>query len=129
MRSYARETAFCKIYQYIVSGEEDGDFSQFDADKLTDEDIEFAKNLVALAVGHKEELDAEIAELSRAYKLSRIYRADLAALELAIAEMKYSDTPHPVVINEAVGIAKKYSTDKSVSYVNGILAAFERNCK
>jgi N utilization substance protein B len=51
---------------------------------------------------------------------------DLAILELAIFEMKYMDTPHPVVINECVTIIKDYSTEKSVNFVNGILAEFER---
>ncbi len=129
MRSYAREVAFCKVYSYIMSSDYDGDFSQFDADKLTEEDLAFADTLVKGVIGQKQSLDSVVAEFSRSFKLNRIYRPDLAALELALYEMKNCDTPHPVVINEAVGIAKKYSTEKSVSYVNGILAAYERSLK
>ena len=129
MRSYAREVAFCKVYSYIMSGDYDGDFSQFDADKLTEEDLTFADTLVKGVIGQKQSLDSVVAEFSRSFKLNRIYRPDLAALELALYEMKNCDTPHPVVINEAVDIAKKYSTEKSVSYVNGILAAYERSLK
>ena len=129
MRSYAREVAFCKIYTYVMCGEYDGDFSQFDADKLTEEDLTFADTLVKGVIGQKQSLDSVVAEFSRSFKLNRIYRPDLAALELALYEMKNCDTPHPVVINEAVDIAKKYSTEKSVSYVNGILAAYERSLK
>lgn len=129
MRSYAREVAFCKVYSYLMSGDYDGDFSQFDADKLTEEDLTFADTLVKGVIGQKQSLDSVVAEFSRSFKLSRIYRPDLAALELALYEMKNCDTPHPVVINEAVDIAKKYSTEKSVSYVNGILAAYERSLK
>ena len=127
MRSYAREIAFCKIYTYIMRQEFDGDFSQFDADKLDENDLAFAKSLVEGVIANKSEPDAVIAEFSRQFKLTRIYRPDLAALELGIYEMKYTDTPHPVVINEVVGFAKKYSTDKSVSFVNGILAGYERS--
>lgn len=123
MRSYAREIAFCKIYTYLICGEFDGDFSQFDQDKLTEDDLEFAKSLVNGVIENKTELDGVIAEYSRQFKLSRIYRLDLAALEIALYEMKNCDTPRAVVINEAVNFAKKYSTDKSVSFVNGILAA------
>lgn len=123
MRSYAREIAFCKIYSYLICGEFDGDFSQFDQDKLTEEDLEFAKSLVKGVIENKSELDGVIAEYSRQFKLSRIYRLDLAALEIALYEMTHCDTPKAVAINEAVGFAKKYSTDKSVSFVNGILAA------
>ncbi len=129
MRSYAREVAFCKVYSYLMSGDYDGDFSQFDADKLTEEDLTFADALVKGVIGQKQSLDSVVAEFSRSFKLNRIYRPDLAALELALYEMKNCDTPHPVVINEAVDIAKKYSTEKSVSYVNGILAAYERSLK
>lgn len=126
MRSYAREVAFCKVYTYIMCSDYDGDFSQFDSDKLTEEDLAFAESLIKGVIENKPELDGIVAQLSHAFKLERIYRPDLAALELALYEMKNCDTPHPVVINEVVGIAKKYSTEKSVSYVNGILAAFER---
>ena len=129
MRSYAREVAFCKVYSYLMSGDYDGDFSQFDADKLTEEDLTFADTLVKGVIGQKQSLDSVVAEFSRSFKLNRIYRPNLAALELALYEMKNCDTPHPVVINEAVDIAKKYSTEKSVSYVNGILAAYERSLK
>ena len=126
MRSYAREVAFCKIYTYIMRQDFDGDFSQFDKDKLDESDLDFAKTLVEGVIANKNELDAVIAELSKQFKLSRIYRPDLAALELGVYEMQYMDTPRPVVINEVVGFAKKYSTDKSVSFVNGILANFAR---
>lgn len=129
MRSYAREVAFCKIYTYLMSGVNDGDFSQFDGEKLTEEDVKFATDIVYGVVSDKAQLDKIVSELSRSFKLSRIYRPDLAALEMALYEMRNLDTPHPVVINEAVSIVKKYSTEKSVSYVNGILAAYERSLK
>lgn len=127
MRSYAREVAFCKIFTYLMRRDFDGDFSQFDETKLDENDLIFASGLVEGVIERKEELDGIIAQLSKQFKLSRIYRPDLAVLELAVYEIKYADTPVPVAINEAVGIAKKYSTDKSVSFVNGILASFARS--
>ena len=129
MRSYAREVAFCKIYTYVMSGVNDCDFSQFDQEKLDEQDVKFATDIVCGVVSEKEQLDRIVSEFSRSFKLTRIYRPDLVALELALYEMRNMDTPHPVVINEAVGIIKKYSTEKSVSYVNGILAAYERSLK
>lgn len=127
MRTYAREVAFCKIYAYLISSRFDGDFSQFDQDKLDSQDVEFATNLINGVIEQKQQLDSTIGEYSRSFKLSRIYRPDLAALEMAIWEMNNTDTPTPIIINEAVGCIKKYSTEKSVSYVNGILAAFARD--
>lgn len=129
MRSYAREVAFCKIYSYLITAESDDDFSMFDSGKLSAEDIAFAMQLVDGTLKHKAHADEIIARLSRSYKLERIYRPDLAALELAIYEMDCCDTPHPIVINEVVGLVKRYSTEKSASYVNGILAAYERSSK
>ena len=127
MRSYAREVAFCKIYTSLISGQFDGDFSQFDQDKLSEEDLQFATNLTQGVIDDKSNLDAIVAEYSKSFKLSRIYRLDLAALELALWEMQNLDTPQPVAINEAVSLVKRYSTEKSVSYVNGILAAYVRS--
>ena len=129
MRSYAREVAFCKIYSYLMTGVSDTDFSQFDEAKLDESDVEFATKLLDGVVSDKEQLDKIVSEFSHSFRLARIYRPDLAALEMALFEMRSMDTPHPVVINEAVGIVKKYSTEKSVGYVNGILAAYERSLK
>lgn len=127
MRSYAREIAFCKIYSYTMCGQYDADFSQFDQDKLTEDDLTFSNMLVNGVIEHKQELDSIISEFSKSFKLSRIYRIDLAVLEIALFELKYCDTPQAVAINEAVGLAKKYSTEKSFSYVNGLLAGYVRS--
>lgn len=127
MRGYARETAFCKVFSFLLSGNVDDDFSQFDESKLTDEDKAFAMKLVQGVVDNKQTLDAVVSEYSKAFKINRIYRPDLAALEIAVYEMQFTDTPHPIIINEAVGIVKKYSTEKSTQFVNGILASYERS--
>ena len=129
MRGYAREVAFSKVYQYLVVGNVEQDFEQFDLTKLDDEDVVFVNSLVDSTLKNKETIDQTIAGLSQNFKLERICKPDLAVLELAIAEMTTMDTPKPVVASQAVAIAKKYSTDKSVSFVNGILAAFIRNCQ
>ena len=127
MRSYAREVAYCKVYAYLIGGGFDGDFSQFDADKLSEEDVAFATDLIEGVIANKAQLDEIVASFSRSFKLHRIYLPDLAAIELAIYEMQHVGTPHPVAINEAVGIVKKYSTVKSAGFVNGILAAYARS--
>ncbi len=127
MRSYAREVAFCKLYTYLISGQYEESFEQFDENSLTNEDRSFATTIVEGVIKNKEQLDSIIAQFSQTFKLSRIYRLDLAALEMALYEMINMDTPHPIVINEAVTLVKKFSTEKSVSYVNGILGSYERS--
>ena len=58
------------------------------------------------------------------YEVDRIYKIDLAILVLAIYELKFAsgDVQPSVVINEAVELSKKYSTEKSYSFINGVLA-------
>ncbi len=69
-----------------------------------------------------------IAKYAHAFKLERLYRVDRAILLVAIYEILYmDDIPYKVSINEAVELAKIYSTEKSASYINGILASVVKN--
>ena len=72
-----------------------------------------------------DELDAAVNEVSTGWKTSRMGKVDLSIIRLALYEIKYEeDIPLKVSINEAVELAKKYGTDDSPSFVNGILAKF-----
>jgi transcription antitermination protein NusB len=75
---------------------------------------------------HGSELDGIIARLAEGWSLERIANVDRITLRLALFEMLHRDTPAPVVINAAVDIVKKYSTEDSGRFVNGILGAFLR---
>ena len=73
---------------------------------------------------HQEEILKDIeTNLKEEWKLSRISKMDLTILKLAIYEIKFTDVPYKVSINEAVELAKKYGEDKSKNFVNGILAS------
>lgn len=72
---------------------------------------------------HLEEIDALIQEMAANWSLNRIAKVDLSILRLAIYEIKYTDVPNKVAANEAVEIAKAYSTDKSPKFINGILGS------
>lgn len=124
MRSYAREVAFSHLYQNIFNPTSDVDYEQYDETKLTDEDKKYIEQVLSYAEANNDDINDIIASYSHAFKLNRIYCIDLSLLQLAIAEMTACDTPRPVVINEAVVLAKKFSTAKSVSFVNGILASY-----
>ena len=72
---------------------------------------------------HITELDEAINDVSSGWKTSRMSKVDLTIIRLAVYEMRYEeDIPVAVSINEAVELAKKYGTDDSASFVNGILA-------
>ena len=65
--------------------------------------------------------------LSIGFNLDRLHRADKCALLIGMAELeKFKETPVAVVINEAVNIVAKYSTESSTNFVNGILAEFAK---
>ena len=70
-----------------------------------------------------EQIDAEIDEISESWRISRIGKADLAILRLAVYEIRHDDKiPVSVAINEAVELAKKYGGERSYGFINGILA-------
>ncbi len=68
------------------------------------------------------EIDERLSAASEGWKLSRMNRVDLAILRLATYELLYDHLPEGVAIGEAVELAKKYGTDHSGSFVNGVLA-------
>ncbi|MCF7669598.1 MAG: transcription antitermination factor NusB [Verrucomicrobia bacterium] len=83
---------------------------------------DFSRSLTLGAIEHLPEIDEEIRKYSKNWELHRIATVDRNILRLAIYEMKFRDDIPPVVsINEAVDIAKRYSTDESGKFVNGIL--------
>ena len=78
---------------------------------------------------HLEGLDGIISRFSSKRSIQRIPRINLSALRLAIYEILYKPDKAPVraVINEAVGLVKKYAQDADVSFVNGVLGAYSRS--
>lgn len=74
-------------------------------------------------IAHVAKLDEAINQVSRGWKTSRMNKVDLTILRLAVYEIRFEeDIPVAVSINEAVELAKKYGTNDSASFVNGILA-------
>ena len=72
---------------------------------------------------HIEELDAAINEVSKGWKTTRMGKVDLTLIRLAVYEIRFEEEiPVKVSINEAIELAKKYGTDDSPAFVNGILA-------
>ena len=88
-------------------------------------DVAYLNNVYLGVIKNKKELFDTIEKYSQGFSIERIYKTDLAALLLAIYEMKYmrNEIPLSVSINEAVVLVKHYSTEKSHSYVNGILSS------
>lgn len=78
---------------------------------------------------HLEEIDAVISKYSTKRSIARIPKINLSALRLAVYEINYKSDKAPirVVINEAVGLVKKYAQEQDVSFVNGVLGSYSRS--
>ena len=82
----------------------------------------FASEIVTGVSAHLAEIDARIAEKSKHWSMTRMARVDLNILRLAVFELLYRpDIPKNVTMNEAIEVAKKFGSDDSASFVNGIL--------
>lgn len=130
-RTAIREQTFKLIYSLEIQKQEDLE----EAIKLYEENNQiidqkakaYIKDAIFGIQKNKDEIIHQIEKnLKSDWKLERISKVDLAILKLAIYELKYTDIPFKVVINEAVELAKKYGEDSSKNFVNGILASVVR---
>jgi len=117
-RTDERELAFKTIYSKFFNAEEDVEFDGVDAKNL-----EFTGEILNNFAEHYDEINSTISSNLKGYTIDRVYKLDLAILVLAIIELKYIKTPKEIVINEAVELAKKFSTEKSPKFINGFLAS------
>lgn len=128
-RSTAREHLFQLTFEQLFS-EDKNDVTLeaylMDA-SLTESDKQYVRKAYDGIYTHLDELKGIIAKYSNGFNIDRIYKPDLAAMIVSVYEMKYvPEVPAAVSINEAVELVKKYSTEKSKSYVNGVLASVNK---
>ncbi len=89
----------------------------------TQEDLAYIQEKFKKALERIPEIDDMVNGAAKGWKTTRMGKADLTIIRLAVYEIKFDeDIPQGVAINEAVELAKKYGTDDSPSFVNGILA-------
>ena len=85
-------------------------------------DLEYIKNVVKIVTENLEIINNKIVESLVNRKLERVSKVNLTILRLAVGEMMFvEDVPGSVAINEAVELTKKYSDEKSASFINGVL--------
>ena len=124
MRNDAREAAFKIIFADLFGNDGEKNFraALYRQAKLSEEECSFAEPLFQTYRAHKEELSGQLAGAVTRYADYRIYPADRAALLLALTEINYCDDIPPVVsVSEATALARKYSTEHSADFVNGVL--------
>ncbi|REK05471.1 MAG: transcription antitermination factor NusB [Planctomycetota bacterium] len=122
-RSRAREVALQVLYQDDLNPQHHpADDEQFVAARLQSAElVEFATSLIAGVRRNRGELDDLLAQTADHWSLERMAATDRNVLRLGAFEIKYSDTPGRVAINEAVELAKRFGTRQSAQFVNGIL--------
>ena len=90
-----------------------------------DKTREFANNLVRGTLANNEAIDDKIRTRAEHWRIERMAIVDRNVLRLAVYEFLYEDTPHTVVINEALEIARRFSTFEATQFINGILDAIK----
>lgn len=124
-RSKSREYALQMLFQWEMGKQEpsrieDGFWKIARAQKPV---RDFANQLFESAAARAAELDPIIASYAEHWRIERIATVDRTILRLALGEMRTTSTPANVIINEAVELAKKFSSEEASGFINGILDA------
>ena len=129
LRSKGREYAMQMLFQWDISEQ---DFTKLEMKfwknaKAADATRSFANLLFEGAAQNVTALDEMIAKHAENWRLERISAIDRAILRLGIHELRAADTPPRVVLNEAVEMAKKFSSEESGPFVNGVLDSVHKS--
>lgn len=135
-RRQAREAALQMLYQSEVgrAGAVESIatyWSARDADEQLDEPLrEFANTLVRGALARREEIDALLTRHTQNWRIERMTVIDRLVLRLGVYEMlAEAETPSKVIINEAIELARAYSGEEAVGFVNGVLDAVRKELR
>jgi transcription antitermination protein NusB len=113
-RRAGRRTALVLLYQWDVTGQELASLFEGDVD-------DFSRDLAEAVIEQHEELDRRITEAADEWTADRLGALERNILRLAILELDRGEVPVEVAIDEAVSLAKRYSSDDAGRLVNGIL--------
>ncbi|MGM9879558.1 MAG: transcription antitermination factor NusB [Bacilli bacterium] len=121
-RSELREIIIKVLYQVYIY--QDKNLS-FDLNTIIKEQIkqekEFVKDTLNGIIKNQEQISSLANKHMKDWNIDRISKVDKAILSLAIYELLYTETPEVVAINEAIELSKKYSDEKVVKLINGVL--------
>ncbi|MDO8461600.1 MAG: transcription antitermination factor NusB [Deltaproteobacteria bacterium] len=121
-RRKSREIALQVLYQIEMLGESSRHLLFWKGKEIEDEVRTFAMELVDGTTEHLKEIDDLIEKQSTHWRLARMAVVDRNILRLAVYELLYGrEIPVSVTLNEAIEIAKKFGTEESGSFINGVL--------
>lgn len=125
-RREAREHIMKLLFQneFVLQEEYEEQVKNYlEKNEISEKDNSFILKEYEGVVSHEKEIDDLISENSIKWKIPRMAKLDLTILRLAVYEIYYADDiPDNVAINEAVELAKKYSSDEAPAFINGLLA-------
>ena len=135
VRHQAREAAVQMLYQWEIGkmsmfevGQTFWAYGPAESEPLTEELRAFATRLATGVAGTIPEIDPMIVEAAEHWRIERMNVLDRLILRLAIYEFLHQpETPAKVIINEALELARTFSTDDSVRFINGVLDAVRRS--
>ncbi|HYP50097.1 MAG TPA: transcription antitermination factor NusB [Pyrinomonadaceae bacterium] len=131
-RRKARESALQMLFAIDVSNAAVEDqirvyWSNLNDAELDDANREFATNLVRGTRTRMKAIDEKIASRAENWRISRMAVVDRNVLRLAVYEFLYEKTPRTVIINEALEVARRFSTYEATQFINGILDAIKHD--
>ncbi len=132
-RHRSRRRALQVLFEWDMRGESiDGAIAHY-YDTLYSEESEskpkpdrFMEELARGTVANAKQIDSKIEEKAENWRLERMAVVDRNILRLAIYELSQQAVPAPVVIDEALELARQFSNDESLSFINGVLDAIRR---
>lgn len=130
-RRKLREKVLQILYAYELSNDSlDLMFEELLQEINDEEAKEFVKSLTLLTIKHRDEYDEMIKQVVKNWELDRIAVIDRLLIRMATCEMlHFPEIPSKVSINEVIEIAKRYSTDQSDKFINGVLDAILKRLK
>src|SRR5499433_2312435 len=131
-RRKARECALQMLFAADVAGTRGDQLARMFWSELSDGELEpgaqeFATALATGALAHLDEVDDKIRSRAEHWRISRMALVDRNLLRLAVYEFLHEPTPRTVIINEALEIARRFSTFEATQFINGILDAIKRD--
>ncbi len=129
-RSRAREIVLQVLYQDDLNTDQPEDIRLRFINARLNQDrslVEFAEDLLAGVRQHRDAVDQQLEAIARNWKLSRMAATDRNVLRLGAYEILFTETPDRVVVNEAIELAKRYGTNNSSQFVNGVLDRLMNN--
>jgi len=127
MRRQARELALQMLYQHELTRTAPEEIQRhFEGWRNATESVsKFADSLLQGTLDHMGEIDEELGRQTAHWRLERLATVDRNILRLALYELLFEpETPHAVVIDEAIEIAKRFGAEESARFVNGVLDGF-----